>query len=229
MICLTNEHKIAAVETVKLLLSKNSSIDFSNLMKLFYNSFYEDLIKKNDKGKVEDFSVELVKYIAGEMHSKLSDFENASNFITALNKLSGTNNFSYNLDDILSFTRDENVRELIGLNRKKEKIRPKQIDIDNNLQSIILKIQESFPQNIPSTFNFSTKKEAIIVPGTVAMKQKGIEVTKDNIVTVEPLFRPSSISSNKLPQNPIPNIDYNEAIEYGNLVDAAVRYFILNI
>ena len=61
MICLTNEHKIAAVETVKLLLSKNSSIDFSNLMKLFYNSFYEDLIKKNDKGKVEDFSVELSK------------------------------------------------------------------------------------------------------------------------------------------------------------------------
>lgn len=226
MICLSGSDKIAAVKKLKVLISENPKMDFRELMKIFYNSAYEDLIQNNDKTDTENFVIELIKYLSQDMYSRLSDYENENKFIQVMKILTGESDFSYNVDDMLALQRDENVRELVGLNKKKEIKRTPQVEITNELDTIISEIRKTFPQTVSSYPFLPIVNKNPLFKGT---NVKGLEIDKGEFFDVEPLFRPSSVSNGKLPKNEFEGeIVYQEPLEYGNLIDFGVRYFINN-
>ena len=224
MLSLTSEQKTAAVEKLKFLISKYPFLKYSELVKLFYNSLYEDLILCNERETVELLAIEVIKYLSYEMYSKPTDFESINPINWVMDIFSNDKSFTYDTNDILLLQKDINIRELIGLDKSKAIIRPATINLTNEIITILNDIKNTFPQNI-STYNFIpiVNKNAFF-KGT---EVKGLEIDKGESFDVEPLFRPSSISTGKLPVNESGlNITYKEPLAYGELIEFGVRYFI---
>ncbi len=248
MICLNEQHIKAAIGATKNIIKENTGISFPELAKKLYNRFYQPLIEKNDREKVENFSIEIVKYIAKEMHSRIDEFEQENQLIDAYSKVQDAlneeqkqvlkeqvvNKIKLNPQDMLNLQRDEAIRELVGLNRRKEIKRPIIKDTSVKIQNALLKIKNLFPQSVNLYTFYAKAIESTIkgIPdketGTLIKLSGQQSVDRGEYFDIEPLFRASQIATGHQPKDYTEPYNLTESTEYGNIVDNTIRFFIKN-
>lgn len=225
MICLSQKQQESAEKLTRYLLSKYPAESFSGIMKRLYDITFEQFPERQ---KAETQGIAIVAYVASTINSIISNHED--DFRDILLNILGKEK-TFDPTEVLELQYESNIRKLVGIKDSKIERPVSTVDVVT-AQVLERKIVNSFEEKF-RTFEFpSTTQRSPI--GTPSVRMNGVVSDTGAVI---PLFRPSQVSVGSIPQvgiektqnaQLIPGGQFDEALAYGTLADAAVRYFISN-